>query len=210
MQMCFLLQKSWKQHKPLCHYNALQFERGGGEPVLQRNLRHWVTRFDATLLNACVRGLKLKYEWERIDQGGLVIFMEPRPHPNLGSRWRIQNAGMFRNESMINILEKAGMADRWRDDVLPVHNQARERLRKSSGGDADYVTVLMMASNVGPDALQLNGESPFTMRFKPVDVWKSSVAKMPSEKYEGDWCQDLKNQVNNDRPLKYDASKRPS
>ncbi|KAJ7451783.1 hypothetical protein B0H11DRAFT_309102 [Mycena galericulata] len=176
--------KNWKQHKPLCDYNVSQLDLADGEPVLQTNLRHWVARFDATLLNACIRGLNLKYEWERIGQGGLLITMEPRPHPNVGSRWRIQNAGVFRNETIMDMLEKE-----------------RERLRKNSGGTADYASVIMMAGNNGPDALK--GDHPFTMRFKPVDVYRSMVAKMPIDQYEGDWCQDLKDQVHDDHPLKH-------
>ncbi|KAJ7746153.1 hypothetical protein DFH07DRAFT_832911 [Mycena maculata] len=104
--------KKWKQHKPLCQYNAAQLELADGEPVLQRNLRNWTVRFDATLLNACIRGLNLKYEWERLDQGALMILLEPRPHPNAGSRWRIKNgSGMFRNEAIMGILENAHLAD---------------------------------------------------------------------------------------------------
>ncbi|KAJ7493854.1 hypothetical protein FB451DRAFT_1551183 [Mycena latifolia] len=195
---------NWKQHKPLCDYNVAQLEIADGEePVLQRNLRHWVARFDATLLNACIRGLLLKTEWERIDQGALVLFMEPRPHPNQGSRWRIVNAGMFRNEVIMEVLEKAGWADQYRNDVLPLHNKERARLRETSGGDSDYASVLMLAGNNGPDALE--GDHPPTMRFKPVDVHRSLVEMIPMAQYEGDWCQDLKDQVHNDHPLKRGA-----
>ncbi|KAJ7621846.1 hypothetical protein B0H17DRAFT_1112636 [Mycena rosella] len=194
-------QKSWKQHKPVCQYNSGQFELADGEPLLQRNLRHWVARFDATLLSACIRGLNLKFEWERINHGGLVIFLEPRPHPNVGSRWSIRNAGMFRNEGIMNILEKVGMAEQYRDQVLPLHNVERERLRKSSGGRSDYVSVFMLADNIGPNALE--GDHTFTMRFKPVDMHQSMVALLPMDQYAGDWCQDLKDQVHNDHPLKH-------
>ncbi|KAJ6532882.1 hypothetical protein DFH09DRAFT_1181805 [Mycena vulgaris] len=192
---------SWKQHKPLCKYNTAQFGLVDEEPLLQRHLRHWTARFDATLHNACIRGLNLKYEWERIDQGGLMLFMEPRPHPNVGSRWRIVKAGVFPNEVIMDLLEKAGFADEYRDQILPLHNIERERLRQSSGGTADHAQVILMAANAGPDALAV--DVPPTIRFKPVDIYQSTVARMPMEKYAGDWSQDLKDQVLNDHPMKH-------
>ncbi|KAJ6532876.1 hypothetical protein DFH09DRAFT_1181799 [Mycena vulgaris] len=193
--------KSWKVHKPLCEYNMATLKRLDGEPLLQRHLRHWVVRFDASLLIACIRGLNLKYEWERIDQGGLLLLMEPRPHPNLGSRWRIVNAGIFPNAVITDLIEKAGFAGEYRDQILPLYTIRRESLWKSSGGTADYVPVIMMAANRGPDALA--GDLSPTMRFKPVCVFQSTVAGIPMEEYAGDWCQDLKDQVHNDHPLKY-------
>ncbi|KAJ7451774.1 hypothetical protein B0H11DRAFT_2075076 [Mycena galericulata] len=190
--------KNWTRHKLVCKYNMAQIELTDGEPMFQRNLRHWAARFDATLLNACIRGLNLKYEWERIGQGALLI---TSPHSNVGARWRIQNAGMFRNEDIMEVLENAGMADQYRNEVLPLHRKERERLQKRSRGTADYAAVIMMAGNVGPDAL--DGDHAPMMRFKPIDISQSMVAKMPIEKYEGDWCQDLKNQVHDDRPSKH-------
>ncbi|KAJ7277651.1 hypothetical protein C8J57DRAFT_1307400 [Mycena rebaudengoi] len=193
--------KNWQQHKPVCSYNV-QLGRGGGDdPVLERHLRHWAVRFDATLLNACIRGLNLKYEWERIGLGGLVLFMEPRPHTNAGSRWRIQNAGMFQNEAIHNILEKLGMLDSYLEQVLPMHNEARKRLQESSGGNGDYVSVFMIAGNFGADAL--TGDHPPTFRFKPLDVHRPLVALVPMPQYDGDWLQDLKDQVHNDHPMKH-------
>ncbi|KAF7341322.1 hypothetical protein MVEN_01868500 [Mycena venus] len=195
--------KNWKRHKVVCDHNVGQLELADGtEPVMQRNLRHWVVRFDATLLNACIRGLNLKYEWERIGQGGLMLCMEPRPHPHIGSRWRIQNAGMVRNEDILSILDSFGVADQYRE-VLPRHAEERARLQKSSGGTADYAQVIIIAGNVGPDALE--GDHPPTMRFTPIDVHKGMVARMSMDKYEGDWCQDLKDQVLDDHPLKHVA-----
>ncbi|KAJ6535706.1 hypothetical protein B0H19DRAFT_433872 [Mycena capillaripes] len=194
--------KNWKEHKPTCDHNVAEFAKvNGEEPLMQRNLRHWVARFDATLHNACIRGLRLKYEWERIDQGGLMIWMEPRPHPNVGSRWRILNAGMFKNDAILNLLGAIDMADRYRDEVLPMHNEARERLRNSSGGTADYAPVIIIAGNIGPDALE--GDHPMTMRFTPIDIYQATAANMDIEKYEGDWLQDLKDQVHSDSPMKH-------
>ncbi|KAJ7657194.1 hypothetical protein DFH06DRAFT_459097 [Mycena polygramma] len=194
--------QNWKQHKPTCDRNVAELAAlDGEEPLFQRNLRHWVTRFDATLHNACIRGLLLKTDWERIDQGGLMIFLEPRPHPNVGSRWRLLKAGAFTNEGIIKMLGVLDMADRYRDEVLPFHNEARERLRKSSGGTADYASVITIAGSLGADAL--DGDHPRTMRFTPIDMHKSTVALMSTEMYEGDWIEDLEDQINNDCPMKH-------
>ncbi|KAJ7729961.1 hypothetical protein B0H16DRAFT_1586068 [Mycena metata] len=193
---------NWKQHKAACNHNVSQLAPvDGEEPVLQRNLRHWTQRFDASLLCACIRGLNLKYQWERLDQGGMMIVVEPRPHANQGSRWRIKNAGVYRNEDIMSILESARMADHYRDVVLPMHNAERRRLRESSGGTSDFASVIIMAGNVGPDALE--GDHPPTMRFKPVDVHQDVVASMPMVQYELDWLRELENQVHNDHPMKH-------
>lgn len=190
--------KNWAQHKPVCNHNV---QLGlPDEPVLDRHLRNWSVRFDASLLMACIRGLNLKYEWERIGQGGLVLVMEPRPHTNVGSRWRIQNAGMFQNEHIHTMLEKLGMLDSYLEQVLPMHNEARKRLQASSDGDGDYVSVFMIAGNFGADAL--TGDHLPTFRFKPLDVHRSVVVDLPMQQYDRDWLQELKDQVHNDHPMK--------
>ncbi|KAJ7027013.1 hypothetical protein C8F04DRAFT_1123604 [Mycena alexandri] len=197
--------KNWKQHKLVCDHNVAQLALtpDGAEPLLQRNLRHWVARFNATLLNACIRALNLKEDWERIGQGALVLFMEPRPHHNLGSRWRIRNAGIFRNEDIEGVLQSIGrgLVQEYRERLVPMHAKERARLQQSSGGAADYASIIILAGNVGADTLP--GDHPFTMRFTPLDVWKSMVASMPMATYGGDWCEDLKDQVHDDRPLKH-------
>ncbi|KAJ7785004.1 hypothetical protein DFH07DRAFT_2388 [Mycena maculata] len=114
--------KNWEKHKPVCNYNTAQTACADGEPLLQRNLRNWAARFDTTLHHVCIRSLNLKYEWDNIGEGGaLVLFMEPRPHPNAGARWRIHHAAIFRNEDILAVLEHHHLARDYRDDVLPLH-----------------------------------------------------------------------------------------
>ncbi|KAJ7102933.1 hypothetical protein C8R44DRAFT_887653 [Mycena epipterygia] len=93
------------------------------------------------------------------------------------------------------------MADHWHNDILPSHNQVRERLHKSSGGNADYATVILIGKNIDLD--KVDQENPYMMQFKPVNVLRSLVAMLPTEQYKGDWCQDLNNQVHSNHPLKY-------
>ncbi|KAJ6535721.1 hypothetical protein B0H19DRAFT_1184044, partial [Mycena capillaripes] len=64
--------KHWKEHKPTCDYFEAERARMGEEPIVQRNLRHRITRYGPTLATACVRGLRLKSVWERIGQAALV------------------------------------------------------------------------------------------------------------------------------------------
>ncbi|KAJ6480529.1 hypothetical protein C8R47DRAFT_600284 [Mycena vitilis] len=196
--------KNWKMHKWTCDRNVSELEIvDGEEPLLQRNLRHWVARFDATLHGACIRALRLKTEWERIDQGGLMIWVEPRPHANVGARCRIINLGVFQHAAILDLLGRLGMgmAERFRDEVLPVHNAERERLRKSSGGRADFSFVITIAGNLGADKLE--GDHPITWRFTPVDIYRDAAASMSMEMYETDWMQELTAQVNEDRPMKH-------
>ncbi|KAJ6484060.1 hypothetical protein C8R45DRAFT_1000059 [Mycena sanguinolenta] len=199
--------KNWKQHKPACEFNAAQFARVPEPPLLERYLRNWTVRFDATLTGSCIRGLNLKLEWERIGQGGLLIFLQPRAHRNVGSRWRIQQAGMFKNEfieEMIGKLDK-GILKQYRKDVLPMHMAERKRLQESSGGTADFASVFLIGINMGPDAL--DGDHPLTFRFKPVDVHREMVENMSMANYEVDWLQALKDQVHEDHPAKHVAPK---
>ncbi|KAF7376962.1 hypothetical protein MSAN_00114000 [Mycena sanguinolenta] len=195
--------KNWKQHKPACEFNATQLARVSEPPLLERYLRNWTVRFDATLTCACIRGLNLKFEWERIGQGGLLIFLEPRRHHNIGSRWRIQKAGVFPNEfieEMIGKLDK-GILKQYREHVLPMHMTERRRLQESSGGTADFASVFLIGMNMGSDAL--DGNHAPTFRFKPVDVHRVMVEHMPLASYEVDWLQELMDQVHDDHPTKH-------
>ncbi|KAK6980710.1 MYND-type domain-containing protein [Favolaschia claudopus] len=192
----------WKLHKPTCAYNAQQFAAvEGGEPLLQRNLRHWVARFYSTLVSAAIRGLDLRFDWDRINQGGIIIGLEPRPHLNVGSRWRVGMVAARPNESIFEMLDKVGMMERYRDEVFPGHEEARKRLRESSGGRSDYAYVVILASNCGPDALE--GDHPPTYRFTPVDVHREMVNRMPVEFFTVNWREDFTEQVEEDRPTKH-------
>ncbi|KAJ7092298.1 hypothetical protein B0H15DRAFT_833400 [Mycena belliarum] len=193
--------ESWKKHKPLCDFNASQVDTTTDEPPLQRILRHWVVRFgDATLAHACIRGLNLKYEWENLDKAGIVLLVEPRPHANQGARLRVVNASVMRNEEILKMFEGLGQAERYRNQVLPMHVRQRERIHKETDGKADYAMVVILATNTGPNAL--DGDHSATLRIKPVDVYRVWATAMPRQEYEGDWAQELKHQVDSDTPMK--------
>ncbi|KAJ7789684.1 hypothetical protein B0H14DRAFT_237879 [Mycena olivaceomarginata] len=196
----------WEKHKPLCKYNIAQLKLGGGEQILQRHLRRWVARFEATLIDVCICGLNLKYEWERIKEGGLCIFMVPRPHQKQGSRWHIDEARMLSNEDIMDVTEKGGVDDQW-TTLLSLHSLERDDLRKSSGGLADFATVIIIGVNGGLHPLK--GDHPPAIFFQGVDVHHSTVAAMPFDQYCGDWRQDLMDRVQYDHPLRFGGSLQP-
>ncbi|KAJ6480520.1 hypothetical protein C8R47DRAFT_599957 [Mycena vitilis] len=193
---------NWQKHKPSCNFIAEQLSSvEGGELPLDRNLRHWSLRFDATLTSTCIRGLNLKFQWERIGQGGLLVILEPRAHVNVGSRWRIRQAGVFQNGDILDMLDKLGMADQYVEQVLPMHNEARQRVQKSSNGAEDFASVFIVGSNTGKDALE--GSHLPVFRFKPIYLNHLMVASMPMAQYAGDWLQDFEDAVEADYPLKH-------
>ncbi|KAK6980750.1 hypothetical protein R3P38DRAFT_3466077 [Favolaschia claudopus] len=174
--------KDWKSHKPTCAFNTQQFAAvEGGEPLLQRNLRHQ----------------------DRINLGGIITGLEPRPHLNVGWRWCVGIVAARPNESIFEMLNEVGMGmmERFRDEVFPGHEEARKRLRESSGGRSDYAYVVILASTCGVDALE--GDHPPTYRFTPVDVHREMVNRMPVEFFAVNWRGEFTEQMEEDRPTKH-------
>ncbi|KAK7002208.1 MYND-type domain-containing protein [Favolaschia claudopus] len=130
----------------------------------------------------------------------IVVFLEPRPHVNKGARWRISLAGVYPFEEIYPVLEKLGALEEYRDKLLPMHNEARQKLRESSGGTSDYTGVITVASNIGRDALQ--GDYLPTFRFTPLDVHRDLIEKMPEKYFGVDWLEALRFEVEEDHPLK--------
>ncbi|KAK6996492.1 MYND-type domain-containing protein [Favolaschia claudopus] len=178
--------KHWKVHKPVCAYNTEQYALADGEePLLQRNLRHWIARFHTSLLVACIRALNVRSNWDRLDNYGLVIRLEPCPHANV---------------EIFVLVEHLGVLEQLRDQVLPMHNEARKRLHQPSGGRSDYSFVITIASNTGDNVLE--GEHEPTFRFTPMDVHRDLVELLPAEFLGMDWRREFDFQVEEDHPLK--------
>ncbi|KAJ6523723.1 hypothetical protein B0H19DRAFT_1276812 [Mycena capillaripes] len=169
------------------------------EPLLDRHLRHWCLRFEATMLNACIRGLNLKHEWDRIEKEGLVILLQPRPHSHLGSRLHIHRAGVYKNEVIHSMLDALGVNAEHRNRLLPLQMEARQRLRERTHGLADQAHIFVIARNDGPNAIE--GRHPSALRIMTPDVYKPQVAVT---EYDGDWLQDLKDQIHDDRPMQHE------
>ncbi|KAK7001553.1 MYND-type domain-containing protein [Favolaschia claudopus] len=194
------VKQDWKKHKAVCNHNSGVMNGISNESIFQSNLRHWAARFHTTLLMASIRALNLREDWDRINQGAIVIFLEPRPHVNKGARWRISLAGVYPFEEIYPVLEKLGALEEYRDKLLPMHNEARQKLRESSGGTSDYTSVITVASNIGRDALQ--GDYLPTFRFTPLDVHRDLIEKMPERYFGVDWLESLRFEVEEDHPLK--------
>jgi hypothetical protein len=194
-------EKHWEVHKPKCNHILEHIKRTPEEPLLDRHLRHWSLRFEATMLNACIRGLNLKHEWDRIEKEGIVILLQPRPHSHLGSRLHIHRAGVYKNEVIHSMLDVLGVDAKHRDQLLPLQMEARQRLQERTRGLADQAYIFAIARNDGPNAIE--GRHPSALRILTPTVYKPQVVSMPMTEYDGDWLQDLKDQIHNDRPMQH-------
>ncbi|KAK7029249.1 MYND-type domain-containing protein [Favolaschia claudopus] len=188
--------KDWKNHKAACNSN---FEvLNGNESVFQRNLRHWLARFHNTLLMACIRALHLRDGWDHIDEGAIVIGLEPRPHTNKGSRWRVLFARLLSFEEIYLLLEKLDALEGYRDGLLN-HNKVKEHLRESSGGESDYTAVITLTSNRGRDALE--GDHPSVFRLQSIQVHRDMVNSLPEKHFAVDSLEALLFELEEDHPM---------
>jgi hypothetical protein len=194
-------EKHWELHKPICNHILEHIKRTPEEPLLDRHLRHWTLRFEATMLNACIRGLNLKHEWDRIEKEGLVILLQPRPHSHLGSRLHIHRAGVYKNEVIHSMLDALGVNAERRNRLLPLQMEARQRLQERTRGLADQAYIFAIARNDGPNAIE--GRHPSALRILTPTVYKPQVVSMPMTEYDGDWLQDLKDQIHDDCPMQH-------
>ncbi|KAJ7190802.1 hypothetical protein GGX14DRAFT_407665 [Mycena pura] len=196
-------EKHWELHKPMCGIIVEHMKRHPGheEPLLDRHLRHWTLRFEATILRACIRALNLKHEWDRIEKEGLVILLQPRPHANLGARLRIKRAGVFKHAAIRSMLDALGGGGEHHDRAAKVQMEHRQRLQERTHGWADQAYIFIIARNDGPDAFE--GRQLSAFRVLTTAVYKPQVISMPTTEYDGDWLQDLKDQTHNDRPLQH-------
>ncbi|KAJ7254726.1 hypothetical protein C8J57DRAFT_1346510 [Mycena rebaudengoi] len=193
--------KHWELHKPICNQILEHIGHTPEEPLLDRHLRHWTLRFEATMLNACIRGLNLKHEWDRIEKEGLVILLQPRPHSRLGSRLHIHRAGVYKNEVIHSMLDALGVNAEHRNRLLPLQMEARQRLQERTCSLADQAYIFAIARNDGPNAIE--GRHPSALRILTPTIYKPQVVSMPMTEYDGDWLQDLKDQIHGDCPMQH-------
>ncbi|KAK7002501.1 MYND-type domain-containing protein [Favolaschia claudopus] len=124
--------KDWKNHKAACNSN---FEvLNGNETAFQRNLRHWLARFHNTLLMACIRALHLRDGWDHIDEGAIVIGLEPRPHTNKGSRL------LNHNKAKEHLRESSGGESDYTAVIALTSNSGRDAL------EGDHPSVFRLQS----------------------------------------------------------------
>ncbi|KAJ6620497.1 hypothetical protein B0H10DRAFT_2021813 [Mycena sp. CBHHK59/15] len=199
-------QKSdWPNHKVMCRL-ATQFPPpavgGDLEPALRRHIRLWTARFNGSLVCATIVALELNKHPENIDKVGLVITVYPRPHPEAGSRFNLVSAIVTPMGAMENIMalqDKQATSQNTGPTVIEVHKQQREALKKRSGGQEDFATVIVIAKNLGPHALP-GIEYDTEIRFKPIGVHRKMVRSAQLTDPTLDWYSTLKFQIERDIP----------
>ncbi|KAJ7510924.1 hypothetical protein B0H11DRAFT_1956601 [Mycena galericulata] len=194
----------WPHHKPLCQL-AKNFppsaDPDGGEPPLQRHLRLWTSRFNGSLVCATIVALQLNKHPQNIDKFGLIINLTPRPHAEAGSRFDLVSAEVTPMAEMEAIMRLQNFQARTSNPgptVMQLHKQHRDELKKRSGGQEDYATVIVIAKNLGPHALP--GGMATEIRFKPIGVHRQMVRSAQLTDPTLAWYQTLLYQVKEDIP----------
>ncbi|KAJ7704164.1 hypothetical protein B0H16DRAFT_1747739 [Mycena metata] len=197
----------WARHKPYCKmttdFPSIRDPANSGEAPLQRHLRLWTARFDASLICAAIVALQLNKQPSNIDTLGMLITLRPRPHPEAGARFQLVSAEVIPMAQMMAILVDYQQAQaRAGADVGPtlaeLHQQHRDALRAKSGGTEDYATSIVIARNEGP--YPLPGEHNMEVRFKPLNIHRKFVRSPMLTDPTLDWYGSLEYQVNNDVP----------
>ncbi|KAJ7077006.1 hypothetical protein B0H15DRAFT_862808 [Mycena belliarum] len=191
----------WAQHKAICQL-SVDFPRPvdpetGREPPLNRHLRLWTARFEGSLLCAVIPALELNKHPENIDKFGLVVVLQPRPHPEPGARFALRSATVMPMDGIVEIMGVERVKAQGAS-VMQLHRERRAALRESSAGDEDYATVVVIATNTGPH--KLPGPSAAEIRFKPVNIYGEMVRSPQLIDPELDWHLDLSVQIDHDLP----------
>ncbi|KAJ7659322.1 hypothetical protein DFH06DRAFT_439300 [Mycena polygramma] len=159
----------WKRHKPYCQMvinsPPATDPETGGEPAFQRHLRLWTARFNGSLVCAAIVALRLNKRPANINNFGLVVTLQPRPHAEAGARFRLVSAVLTPLREMQTLYMPG--------QLVQMHEQHRDELKAETNGLQDYATVVVTASNDGPHALP--GGFRTEHRFKPVCVSKKMV-----------------------------------
>lgn len=148
-------EQDWPAHKAFCKMTItnranLPVVKGfeDSEPPLRRNLRHFTSRFNNSLMFAAITALDLMNRPERIDTHGVLIMLRPRPHANTGARFFMES-GVPMSIAEIKALTPGGQT-LIPDQTWNMHQAERARLRKQSNGKEDFATMLVIARNEGP------------------------------------------------------------
>ncbi|KAJ7161976.1 hypothetical protein C8R43DRAFT_316764 [Mycena crocata] len=190
----------WAHHKSSCQLAAdLEDPNADGEPQLQRHLRLWCSRFTGSLVCAAIVALDLRPHPTNIDNFGLVVSLQPRPHAEAGARFDLVDAvvtPMAKIEAVMGY--RTAEAKAGGPHVMELHKQHRDERKKGSGGEEDYATCVVMAQNLGLN--RLPGGPRTEIRFKPIGVHRAMVHSAQLADPTLDWRLTLKHQVQDDIP----------
>ncbi|KAJ6472281.1 hypothetical protein C8R47DRAFT_1221788 [Mycena vitilis] len=166
----------WKRHKPYCQMVTnsppATDPETGGEHAFQRHLRLWTARFNGSLVCASIVAMRLNKRPSNIDNFGLVVTLQPRPHAEAGARFRLVSAVLTPLREM-QALYMPGQ-------LVQMHEQHRDELKAETNG-------LQVARRVAN-------------RASPVCVSKKMVRSARLTDPTLDWYISLKMQVDGNLP----------
>ncbi|KAJ7741182.1 hypothetical protein DFH07DRAFT_1064039 [Mycena maculata] len=194
----------WAHHKAFCQlvrdFPPPTDPDTGGESPLQRHLRLWTARFNGSLVCATIVALQLNKRPQNIDEFGLVVTLQPRPHAEAGARFNLVSA-VVAPMTEIEAISRLGRQSRGPEHgptTMQLHQQHRDAMKKRSGGQEDYAAVVVIAQNLGPHAL--SGGMSTVIRFKPIQVHRKMVRSAQLTDPTLAWYQSLEMQVERDIP----------
>ncbi|KAJ7641253.1 hypothetical protein FB45DRAFT_1124841 [Roridomyces roridus] len=192
----------WPLHKPACQLaSTFAPDPVTGEPALKRYLRLWTSRFNGSLVCATIVALKLNAHPSNIDNFGLIINLRPRPHTDSGARFELISVvkPMLEIQFMMTIAEGITTSKlNGESRLLEMHAQHRTAVKRSSHGQEDYATVLVVAHNDGPYAIP--GAVEKEIRFKPIGAHKRMVRSPVLTDPNLDWYTTFRYQVQENLP----------
>ncbi|KAJ7058527.1 hypothetical protein C8F01DRAFT_1148462 [Mycena amicta] len=195
----------WPHHKAVCKH-SMEYAPDpdpvtGGEPALRRNLRHWTSRFQGSIVCAAIVALDLYKHPKRIDEQGLVIKLLPRPHREVGARFELQAVEvlpMVAIKAIMSMEDAQAKSANPGPTLLELHKTHRDQLKADTRGQEDYATVVVIANNGGPNPLP--GGKQMEVRFKPTHVHKKLIQSAQLRDPTLDWRSTLKMQIDNNYP----------
>ncbi|KDQ60353.1 hypothetical protein JAAARDRAFT_32747, partial [Jaapia argillacea MUCL 33604] len=190
--------RDWPWHKDNCKTIAAKLRSAGprADSIFQRQLRHWVARFDISLTCAVVPALKLNEDFSNISKLAMYIIMQPRPHSNFGSRFTIKSCMVVGVRQFKILMEVHGPGSF--DDGFEQHEKERKAMLARTNGETDFAMVGVLALNEGEHKLPIDVR--FGLIFKPIciDRWLARAPQLVDPSI--DWLADLKRQVERDSP----------
>jgi hypothetical protein len=147
---------------------------------LHRHARLFTERFRASLAIATAAALELHRDWAALDRRACLLTLQPRPHTNAGVRFVLRE---FKVVSMAELRDvyagavalSGGVGAGAVEALFANHATERERMRASTGGEADYATAAAFFNNTGPLPLPPDENPPMTLKFLPLHVCPTDI-----------------------------------
>jgi hypothetical protein len=176
----------WPRHKADCKVSR-QFNTHAGsasspidETPLHRHARLFTERFWASLAITAAAALELHCDWAALDRRACLLTLQPRPHANAGARFvlrefKVISMAEFRDVYAGAVALSGGVGAGAVEALFANHAAERERMRASTGGEADYATAAAFFNNTGPLPLPPDENPPMTLKFIPLHVYPTDI-----------------------------------